>query len=595
MPTSFLTREQRATFGFASKSITASALSRYFHLDGLDLTTTFQMRGPVNRLGFALLLCCVRFVGKFPLCLDDIPDGVIAHLAEQLDGSVPSDLHGYFIPTAPTYKRHTALIRARFGYRDFHNASDIVFSLMRRLYAFCWTGEDKPGWLFDWACAWLIESKALLPGATTLERLIGRVRDRAQQRLWFRLVGGLTDEQRQKIKRLFNPNAERIGNLELIRASPLKRRQSDFLRHLDRLDVLRSVELRPIPPKGVPAAHLERLARVARRAKPSAIAALSEPRRTATVAALFYTLEASAQDDAVELAEALTADLFREAALAKAAHRQAEQRNLDEAVLVLRTLAGQAIMDSPQTFKGWQSSLFERLPKTCIEDAIMTVDTLVEPDTGKPYAELGERWQRARKLFSNITTRIELSNSPGGQDVLKAMAWLRTQPNWAKADLTSAPIGMISKAWRPHVLDKDGTPVDAKAYVFATIDAWHKAVKRRDVFANPGIRYADPRAGLLKNREWEGAKSVVCRSLCRTLDAATEVKRLTSELEATFARVAARADDNPDLRFETSSGKPSIVLSKLDRLQEPDSLIALRRDVHHLSPVRACRISCSKS
>jgi len=47
---------------------------------------------------------------------------------------------------------------------------------------------------------------------------------------------------------------------------------------------------------------LGRLARSARTAKPANLAALQEPRRTATLAALFQTLEATALDDAVELA-----------------------------------------------------------------------------------------------------------------------------------------------------------------------------------------------------------------------------------------------------------------------------------------------------
>src|SRR3546814_6394030 len=86
---------------------------------------------------------------------------------------------------------------------------------------------------------------------------------------------------------------------------------TELFRHLDRLDAVRAFNLRPAPPRGVPATTLERLARVARVSKPSAIAALQEPRRTATVAALFHTLEAAAQDDAAELAEVLLADLVK--------------------------------------------------------------------------------------------------------------------------------------------------------------------------------------------------------------------------------------------------------------------------------------------
>src|SRR3546814_9109840 len=49
------------------------------------------------------------------------------------------------------------------------------------------------------------------------------------------------------------------------------------------------------------------------------------PRRAATIAALFHTLEAAAQDDAAELAEALLADMVQGA---EAADKQARLRSL---------------------------------------------------------------------------------------------------------------------------------------------------------------------------------------------------------------------------------------------------------------------------
>lgn len=55
---------------------------------------------------------------------------------------------------------------------------------MRRLYGFCWSGEDKLVRLIEWACNCLI----MLPEANTLDRLVGRIRELTQQRLWQSLV-----------------------------------------------------------------------------------------------------------------------------------------------------------------------------------------------------------------------------------------------------------------------------------------------------------------------------------------------------------------------------------------------------------------------
>lgn len=135
MPTSFLTPDQRNAFGRFRGPPAPEELARYFHLDGADLATVRQMRGRTNRLGFAILLCGVRFTGRFIAQSSDVPDEVVVYIANQLDKMVPGNLSEYFDSSAPTYKRHTALIRVRFGYRDFHQARDAGLGLMRRLAA----------------------------------------------------------------------------------------------------------------------------------------------------------------------------------------------------------------------------------------------------------------------------------------------------------------------------------------------------------------------------------------------------------------------------------------------------------------------------
>jgi hypothetical protein len=56
--------------------------------------------------------------------------------------------------------------------------------------------------MFDFATAWLIQYKVLLPGATTLTRLISKIRDRVANRLWLRLSSLPTDEQKAKLETL---------------------------------------------------------------------------------------------------------------------------------------------------------------------------------------------------------------------------------------------------------------------------------------------------------------------------------------------------------------------------------------------------------
>ncbi|MDC9615960.1 DUF4158 domain-containing protein, partial [Xenorhabdus khoisanae] len=84
MPVNFLSEEQRANYGRYPVELTKETLARYFHLDDFDRLNISEKRGEHNRLGFAILLCTVRYLGKFPESMASVPDTVIECLAQQL-------------------------------------------------------------------------------------------------------------------------------------------------------------------------------------------------------------------------------------------------------------------------------------------------------------------------------------------------------------------------------------------------------------------------------------------------------------------------------------------------------------------------------
>jgi len=79
-------------------------------------------------------------------------------------------------------------------------------------------------------------------------------------------------------------------------------------------------------------------------------------------------------------------------------------------------------------------------------------------------------------------------------------------------------------------------------------------------------------------------RPIICRSLGLSPQPAPTLALLTKELDATYRAVAARLPNNQAVRFETVAGRQELVLSPLDKLDEPPSLIALRREVKSRMP-----------
>jgi Domain of unknown function (DUF4158) len=233
MPVDFLTAEQQRRYGRYAGEPTPAQLGRYFHLDDADRNLITPRRGDHNRLGFAVQLGTVRFLGTFLADLTDVPPGVVAYIAKQLGITDTEGLRRYAV--GEMRRDHTAEIRRHYGYRDFHDGTEAA-ALTCWLANRAWISAERPSVLFDLATARLVERKILLPGVTVLARLVAQVRDKAASRLWRTLARSLHLRQVTRLEALLVADEHtRQSPLERLRRAPTRVSVAGLIGGLKRL------------------------------------------------------------------------------------------------------------------------------------------------------------------------------------------------------------------------------------------------------------------------------------------------------------------------------------------------------------------------
>jgi hypothetical protein len=133
MPVEFLSDDQAAVYGVFSGPPSAAELDKFFLLDDVDRELVRRRRGGANRLGFAVQLGTVRFLGTFLADPLAVPSSVPEYVARRLGIDDPLVVEVYGARVSTQWE-HTAEIRNAYGYRDFADGE-------ARLREFCWLGR----------------------------------------------------------------------------------------------------------------------------------------------------------------------------------------------------------------------------------------------------------------------------------------------------------------------------------------------------------------------------------------------------------------------------------------------------------------------
>ncbi len=258
MPVEFLTDAEAAESGRFTGPPAQAELEKVFVLDDADRELIGRRRGPHMKLGFALQLTTVRYLGVFLEDPLDVPGVVLDYLAEQLEIEDPSCVKRYTERRTTPFD-HVTEIKDVCGLKNFETAEA---ELRDWIEARVWMTGDGPKAIFTDAITWLRERDVLLPGVSVLARMVRSIRRESNERLWDVLCQSLSDRRRHVLETLLHvPEGKRVSDLERWRKGPVKSTGRAMVEALERVAEINSVGIARVDLDSVPDRRLVELDR----------------------------------------------------------------------------------------------------------------------------------------------------------------------------------------------------------------------------------------------------------------------------------------------------------------------------------------------
>ncbi len=455
--------------------------------------------------------------------------------------------------------------------------------------------------LFNQAVGWLRRNRVLLPGVSVLARQVAEVRTVAERRLYATVANAARRADASLpadlLALLQVPEGRRISELERLRRPPTRTTGASMAKALERVDEISAFRLGRVKLDKVPPNRLATLARVGLGSKAPILERAPEPRRTALLTSVVRHLEASAIDDALDVfALLMQVKLLNVAKRATDKEWLASRPRLAKASRTVQAVyrlwseqldqvaEASADLDAAAMFLALESEVG---PRAEVEAAVRLLDELLPPGDDESEAEmrrqLAGRYSTVRPFLSLLGESSALGAASGGKRVLEAVKRL---PALARRKVKAKPLlpreidqKLVPPAWKKAVFSNPDLPVgavDRDAYAVCVLEQLHKALGRRDVFASPSNRWADPRARLLDGAQWEAVQADVLHGLSLEEPVAEHLAGRVRALDAAWQLMAERLEEagqDAKLSFEVQpGGRLKLNVDRLGALGEPKSL-----------------------
>lgn len=563
--------------------ISREELFRYFTLSPADaaFVDPGRGRGPADRLGLAVALCTLPWLGFVPDKVGTAPPVAVARVAEQLKVDA-AQIRSYG-RRAQTRTEHLRLVAQYLGWRPA-GAMELKeldeFLLARAME------HDSPTLLFRLTCEYLISARVIRPSPDTLVRRVAHARDQAQRETYDRLAHEFTPQRGAELDALLVTDASiGMSRLRWLSTGPVEASASAVKAEVEKLGFLCGLGADRLDMSVLPAERRRFLATLGRRLTPQALERRDPQRRYPILLTVLAQSAVDVLDEVVQLFDQAISAKFGTAERRMQQELAERGKSGEDRQALLDELL--AIINDPQIPDEEVGGLVrgDRIGWERLRAAVAQAKPRLPRDHGH-LAALDSSYSYLRQFTPAVLAAVRFAGGTAATELLIAVDMLRElNALGARKVFEEAPTGFVPAKWRGY-LDEARKSGSATAYrhywELCVLLGLRDGLRTGDVFVPGSRRYADPAAYLLTPEQWEPQREEFCRLVGRTADpgkclaaAVDELHDAVGELETVLAEGEGpvRLDEAGDL-----------VISPLTAEDVPQEANALKAELTEMLP-----------
>lgn len=470
---------------FAALPTEHAELAKHYLLSDEDLALVHERRRGENRLGFALQLCLTRFPGRLLRVGEQPPRALIGFIADQV--GVDANAFGAYAKRAETRREHALLLLELCALTTFKG--DHFRALVRWLVPI--TIDNPNGNLLVGAVLNELRQRRILqPELTVIERLVAVALGRADRRVLAQINGYLHGYQRRTLDRWLIPDPDQHqSRFSRVRQPIGKPCPANLLAIIERLRVIRELNLAPAVIDGLPLARRQGLSREGNRVAVHNLRLFSDARRYALMAVTLLELEQALVDDALGMHDRVIARVLRQSKRRQADALQTDARQIKQALGMFTTLGKALIAARDRQCEPWES-IEAALSWDELCSMIDVIESLEQPRRLDPLGYVDAFYPQIRRYAPAMLDQLDFQAAAGGEDVLAAIKLLETMNATGKRKLPAdAPMSFVSQKWEPFVRTVDG--LDRHYYELCALSALRDQLRSGDIWVPGSRQYRD--------------------------------------------------------------------------------------------------------